>query len=88
MPELPSSKAKPPPSASAHPWTPKPRSTMEIPLRITVSIGLCEADPEHADLESAMALASACLHRAHLAGGNQVATPASPPPKGFLEGAV
>jgi diguanylate cyclase (GGDEF)-like protein len=58
------------------------------PVRITVSIGLCEADPEHADLESAMALASACLHRAHLAGGDQLATPASTPPKGFLEGAV
>lgn len=58
------------------------------PLRVTASVGLCEADPEHADLESAMALAAACLYRAHIAGGNQVATPASLPPKGFLEGAV
>ena len=58
------------------------------PLRVTISIGLCGADPEHEDLESAMALASACLYRAHLAGGNQVATPASPPLKGFVEGTV
>jgi diguanylate cyclase (GGDEF)-like protein len=58
------------------------------PVRVTASVGLCEADPEHADLESAMALASACLYRAHLAGGNQVATPASPPLKGFIEGTV
>ena len=55
---------------------------------MTASIGLCQADPEHADLESAMALAAACLHRAHLAGGNQVATPASLPPMGFVEGTV
>jgi len=59
-----------------------------VSMRITISIGLCAADPEHADLESAMAVAAACLHRAHQAGGNQVATPASPPPKGFVEGTV
>ena len=58
------------------------------PLRVTISVGLCEADPEHADLESAMALAAACLHRAHLAGGNLVATPASATPLGFVEGTV
>ena len=58
------------------------------PLHVTASIGLCQADPEHADLESAMALAAACLHRAHLAGGNQVTTPASLPPMGFVEGTV
>lgn len=57
-------------------------------MRVTISIGVCELDPEHADLESAMALAAACLHRAQLAGGNQVSTPASPPPKGFVEGTV
>ncbi len=57
-------------------------------MRITISIGACELDQEHADLESAMALAAACLHRAQLAGGNQVSTPASPPPKGFVEGTV
>jgi diguanylate cyclase (GGDEF)-like protein len=57
-------------------------------LRITVSTGLCSTDPEHADLESIMALADACLHRANLAGGNQIATPASLPSKAFVEGTV
>jgi diguanylate cyclase (GGDEF)-like protein len=56
--------------------------------RVSVSAGLCEADPQHADFESALALAAACLHRAHLAGGNQVATPVSLPPKGFVQGTI
>jgi diguanylate cyclase (GGDEF)-like protein len=56
--------------------------------RVTVSAGLCEADPEHADFESALALAAGCLHRAQLAGGDQVATPVSLPPKGFVEGTI
>ncbi len=55
---------------------------------VTVSAGLCEAHPDHADFDSAMALAAACLHRAHLAGGNHVATPVSLPPKGFVEGTI
>ncbi len=58
------------------------------PMRLTVSIGLCTADSEHVDLESVMALAAACLHRARLAGGNQVATPASIPSKEFIEGTI
>jgi diguanylate cyclase (GGDEF)-like protein len=58
------------------------------PVCITISAGLCEADPEHADFESALALAAACLHRARLAGGNQVATSVSLPPKGFVEGTI
>ena len=57
-------------------------------LRVTISVGVCEMDPEHFDLESALALAAACLHRAHLGGGNQVSTPTSLPPKGFVEGSV
>jgi diguanylate cyclase (GGDEF)-like protein len=55
---------------------------------VTISIGLAEADPEHADLESALALAAACLHRASLAGGNRAVTPASPPSMAFVEGTV
>ncbi len=57
-------------------------------LRVTVSMGLCEVDAEHADLEAALALAAACLHRAALAGGNRMTTPSSLPPMGFVEGAV
>lgn len=57
-------------------------------LRVTISIGLCGVDPEHADLESALALAAACLHRAHLAGGNRVSTPDSMPPKRGVEDTV
>ena len=44
-------------------------------LQLTVSMGLCPADTGHADLESAIALAAACLHRARQAGGNRIATP-------------
>jgi diguanylate cyclase (GGDEF)-like protein len=57
-------------------------------LKITISVGLCAAEPEHADLDSVLALAAACLHRAHLMGGNQIATPASAAPKGFIEGTI
>jgi diguanylate cyclase (GGDEF)-like protein len=60
-----------------------------VPLRVTISTGLCTAEPdEHTDIESAMALAAACLHRAHLAGGNQITTPASVPSKEFVEGTI
>ena len=66
----------------------EPATHNGYPLRVTISVGVCEAHPEHGDLESAIALASACLHRAHLAGGDQVTTPASLPPKSFIEGTV
>ena len=59
-----------------------------VSQRVTISVGLCEVDAEHADLESALALAAACLHRARLAGGDQTSTPASLPPMGFVEGTV
>ena len=59
-----------------------------VSRQVTISVGLCEVDPEHADLESALALSGACLHRARLAGGDQTSTPASLPPMGFVEGAV
>lgn len=55
---------------------------------VTISIGLSEVDSEHADLESALALTAACLHRATLAGGNRILTPGSPPPMAFVEGTV
>jgi diguanylate cyclase (GGDEF)-like protein len=55
---------------------------------VTISVGLAEADLEHADLESALALAATCLHRASLAGGNRIVTPGSPPPMAFVEGTV
>jgi diguanylate cyclase (GGDEF)-like protein len=57
-------------------------------LGITISLGACATDPHRADLESAMAAAAACLQRARLAGGNQVATPQSLPSKNFVEGTI
>lgn len=57
-------------------------------LDMTISVGMCEVDAEHADVESAIALASACLHRARISGGNRISTPDSPLAAGLVGGTV
>lgn len=56
--------------------------------RIEISVGLCEARNAEQDLDEVMTVASACLDRARIEGGNRVVSPASSSSKDFLKGAV
>jgi diguanylate cyclase (GGDEF)-like protein len=44
--------------------------------RLRISVGLCEAHAAHREHDALIAMATACLERAHAEGGNRVVTPA------------
>lgn len=63
-------------------------SNVNAETPIEISVGVCEAAAAEQDLDQAMAVASNCLDRARIEGGNRVVSPGSPPAKEFLQGSI